>query len=154
MTMKKKYTTLDELNQAQKAMARESALIEDEFLSVVKNPLNIFSFGANKQDEDQATTSQHSANTQGIAKTNNTDNDGLEILQTALNVFGVNGILKLASNVLLPMIPTKKIGMSLVKNAGSIALKVIAVNIAIWGAKKIAQNIKKKAAKKKSAIRK
>lgn len=150
MVTKQKYTTLEELNLAQKQMARKTALIEDDFLSIVKNPLNILSLSDSDEQINTPTVTKKKAATNN--KEQGPTNGLLDIAQSLLGNMGSSSTLGLITNVVLPLLPTKKIGQSVARNAASIGLKVMAVNLAIWGFKKLKANWQEKKRKKKLAI--
>ena len=144
--MKKKYNTLYELNLAQRRMARKSVAIEDEFLGIIKNPLSLFS---------SSTTVQKSNKSQKIATVKSepvqkTEEGNVfsDILSLAISTMGSTSPLGMITKLLLPLLPTKKIGKSVAKNAGSIAVKVIIVNLAIWGIKQLRIKAKNRSKKK------
>lgn len=141
MIKKKKYTTLDELNEAQKKMARASALIEDDFISIVKNPLNIFQLKDSTDSNIESTSKAEVAKISNTPKPKADDNSIMNIAGSILNTLGGSSLLGVVSNIVLPLLPTKKIGSSIgkvvLRNAVQITTKVLIVNIAIWGFKQL-----------------
>jgi hypothetical protein len=128
--MKKKYSSVDELNNAQREMNKTCTNIEQEMLGYISNPLSlIFNKGQNSTEGETNTPPQTVVDKL------------LDYIPMALPVI---------QNVVLPMVGGKKLKNRLFKSAFGIVWKIGLVNWAFWGVKKGIEKIKTNRSKTRS----
>ncbi len=125
MAKKKKYKSLDDLNAAQRKMNAKCVAIEEDLLGVVTNPLSLLtgSSGSRKKKRKKA-KNKGSLNLAGF-------------MPGILSLVPVGSLLRLP----LRLLPSRKTSASIFRVAAKSSLKVIIVNVAIWGFLKIKDRI-------------
>lgn len=127
MAKKKKYKSLDDLNAAQRKMNAKCAAIEEDLLGVVTNPLSLITgSGGSGKKKHKKGKNKGSLNLAGF-------------MPGLLSLVPVGSLVR---QIPFSLLPSRKMSASILRVVAKSSLKVMIVNVAIWGFLKIKNRIR------------